>query len=170
MRYLFFEQTGVIADLQGIACFKVQEYGSSRDVHDGSHEVVLCSQACYAQAFIGGEDDAHDFLARLARTLGAVAVPAQADGGSEDERRPDGITDKYLVRKADGTPTDPSACYFVLRYDTDPHARAALYAYASSASHDRPKLATDLLAALTATAPARQSAEPTSPARQDATS
>jgi len=34
------------------------------------------------------------------------------------------------LKKADGSPVDPNAMYFVLRIDTDPHARIALRAYA----------------------------------------
>jgi hypothetical protein len=37
---------------------------------------------------------------------------------------------KYHVEKADGTPCDPNAQYFVLRIDKDPHARVAVQAYA----------------------------------------
>ena len=40
------------------------------------------------------------------------------------------LYDKYVVSKTDGTPTDPDAEYFVLRIDTDPHARSALAYYA----------------------------------------
>ncbi|MHC4617411.1 MAG: hypothetical protein ACYTEQ_06625 [Planctomycetota bacterium] len=42
-----------------------------------------------------------------------------------------GLYDKYRVEKVD-KPTDADAQYFVLRVDTDPHARAALRAYADS--------------------------------------
>lgn len=42
------------------------------------------------------------------------------------------LFDKYEVRKKDGTPVDPNAMYFVLRVDTDRHARVALRAYARS--------------------------------------
>jgi hypothetical protein len=46
---------------------------------------------------------------------------------------------KYIIRKADGTPVDPRARYFVLRVDDDPAradylaARAALVTYAHEA-------------------------------------
>lgn len=36
---------------------------------------------------------------------------------------------KYIIKKANGEPIDPHAQYFVLRIDTDPHARAALREY-----------------------------------------
>jgi len=53
---------------------------------------------------------------------------------------------KYLIDKADGTPTDPHAAYFVLRLDTDPAARAAALAYADACEATAPELAADLRA------------------------
>ena len=41
------------------------------------------------------------------------------------------LFDKYTVTKNEG-PTDPDAQYFVLRLDTDHHARVAFAAYAQS--------------------------------------
>jgi hypothetical protein len=58
------------------------------------------------------------------------------------------LFNKYVVSKADGSPVDPSARYFVLRYDTDPHAWAALRAYAVSVAGDDPELGQALLTAL----------------------
>jgi len=43
-----------------------------------------------------------------------------------------GLYDKYKIEKADGKPIDPKAKYFVLRIDTDIHARVALRAYRDS--------------------------------------
>lgn len=43
-----------------------------------------------------------------------------------------GLYGKYTITKADGTPTDSYAQYFILRIDTDVHARRALSAYAIS--------------------------------------
>lgn len=43
-----------------------------------------------------------------------------------------GLHQKYNVTKANGTPTDPDAVYFVLRLDTDQHARVAAIEYAES--------------------------------------
>ena len=37
-----------------------------------------------------------------------------------------GLYDKYIITKTDGSPVDPHAQYFVLRIDTDPCARLAL--------------------------------------------
>lgn len=56
---------------------------------------------------------------------------------------------KYNITKADGTPCDESADYFVLRLDTDPHARAAARAYSESCKHENMELASDLLARVT---------------------
>ena len=56
-----------------------------------------------------------------------------------------GIYGKYLVEKSDGSPVDPKAIYFTLRLDTDPHARAAVRAYAISCQAENPDLAADLI-------------------------
>ena len=47
-----------------------------------------------------------------------------------------GLYGKYTVIKANGEPIDPDAQYFVLRIDTDKHARVALEAYADSIMED----------------------------------
>jgi hypothetical protein len=41
-----------------------------------------------------------------------------------------GLYGKYIIQKADGSPIDPHADYFVLRLDTDPYARIAALEYA----------------------------------------
>lgn len=41
-----------------------------------------------------------------------------------------GVFGKYIIAKADGSPIDPEACYFVLRLDTDEAARFAALEYA----------------------------------------
>ena len=56
-----------------------------------------------------------------------------------------GLYKKHIVTRADGSPTDPDAQYFVLRIDTDPHARAALRTYVALVREDNPVLAVDLL-------------------------
>lgn len=56
-----------------------------------------------------------------------------------------GLYTKYLISKADGSPTDPKADYFVLRLDTDPAARAAAYVYAREVEESLPGLAAELL-------------------------
>ena len=55
-----------------------------------------------------------------------------------------GIYNKYIVSKVAG-PMEPGAEYFVLRIDSDPHARAAIKAYAQSIQKENPNLAFDLL-------------------------
>jgi len=53
---------------------------------------------------------------------------------------------KYIIRKADGTPIDPNADYFVLRLDKDEHARKAALAYADSVETENPVFAADIRA------------------------
>jgi hypothetical protein len=59
-------------------------------------------------------------------------------------KEPAGLYGKYNIEKADGTPVDPAADYFVLRLDSDPAARAAALAYADHVADDNPQLANDL--------------------------
>jgi hypothetical protein len=63
-----------------------------------------------------------------------------------------GLYDKYLVQRVDGSSGQGSKhehCpYFVLDLNHDPHARAALLAYADSCEADYPLLARDLRAAV----------------------
>ena len=51
---------------------------------------------------------------------------------------------KYKIEKADGSPVAPNAEYFVLRIDTDVHARIALQAYIKSINKEQPKFAGEL--------------------------
>ena len=53
---------------------------------------------------------------------------------------------KYIVSKADGSPVDPDAFYFVLRLDTDPAARIAIVHYADAILESNPTLAKELMA------------------------
>lgn len=55
-----------------------------------------------------------------------------------------GLYGKYKIEKADGTPIDPSADYFVLRLDTDKAARLAALVYADAIRGDNPQLAKEL--------------------------
>lgn len=57
-----------------------------------------------------------------------------------------GVCGKYIIEKADGSPVDPEATYFVLRLDVDPAARAAMWAYAEATGNE--KLAGDITACL----------------------
>ena len=61
-----------------------------------------------------------------------------------EEYKKGGLKLKYIITKANGNPVDEDAKYFVLRYDTDPHARKALLAYAESVRSDNSQLASDL--------------------------
>lgn len=76
--------------------------------------------------------------------LPEVIVPASPDGDGP------GLYGKYAITRADGIPIPPWAQHFVLRYDTDRHARVALAAYAESVSADNPQLASQLRHRLTA--------------------
>ncbi|KZL33174.1 MULTISPECIES: hypothetical protein [Rhodococcus] len=75
-------------------------------------------------------------------------VPAPTETGTNSA----GLTDKYIVRRVDGSDAEGGRNfgrrYFVLSYDSDPHARAALAAYAASCETDYPELAADLRARL----------------------
>ena len=69
----------------------------------------------------------------------------QAEGkiGPDADAKPrEGLYGKYRISKADGSPVDPEADYFVLRLDTDPVARRAAREY-SYMTVDR-KLALEL--------------------------
>lgn len=55
-----------------------------------------------------------------------------------------GLYTKYLVTKSNGEPTDPEACYFVLRIDTDVHARKVLRVYAHFVKEENSELCRDI--------------------------
>lgn len=59
-----------------------------------------------------------------------------------------GIREKYKVAKLDPdgneVQVDDDAVYFVLRFDSDPHARVAMRSYAGSIDGENEKLATDI--------------------------
>lgn len=59
-----------------------------------------------------------------------------------------GVYGKYVISKADGSAVDPEACYFVLRLDVDPAARAAMRAYADAVRDDNEEMADDIEACL----------------------
>lgn len=58
--------------------------------------------------------------------------------------REGGWKQKYIIAKADGSPVDDDAVYFVLRLDEDPNARVAAIAYAASVGISNGDLASDL--------------------------
>lgn len=73
-----------------------------------------------------------------------------------------GLFGKYVIAKADGTPVDPKARYFIMRFDLnsgDPYAFPALMCYANL-SRNR-QLQRDLLAVALGGEP-----EPAAPAPQ----
>jgi hypothetical protein len=55
-----------------------------------------------------------------------------------------GLFQKYRVEKADGSPIDDDADYFVLRLDTDSRARHAARTYARDIESVNPQLARDI--------------------------
>ena len=55
-----------------------------------------------------------------------------------------GFYRKYKVTYADGSPTSQGADYFVLRLDSDEHARRAIRLYAELRRETNPELAADL--------------------------
>lgn len=67
----------------------------------------------------------------------------------------DGIRMKYIIHKADGSPCNPNACYFVLRLDSegDPDfveaCRLAMSVFADQIDPSIPALASDIRACLT---------------------
>lgn len=63
--------------------------------------------------------------------------------------RQGGYEARYIVRRADGKPIRGDARYFVLQFNgEDPHATAALYAYAGSIFAENRQLAEDIFKAL----------------------
>ena len=54
------------------------------------------------------------------------------------------LESKYIVTRADGSPIDPTADYFLLRLDSDLAARKAALHYADLIQEDNPLLADDL--------------------------
>lgn len=64
-----------------------------------------------------------------------------------------GLYDKFIISKADGSPIDPKAKYIVLRYDADnikdgSAVRVAIRKYAKMIQHTNPAFALDLLKAI----------------------
>lgn len=61
------------------------------------------------------------------------------------KRKKGGLYNKYIIQKADGSPIDLHAVYFVLRLDTEPAARRAIGTYAHACQKNNPQLASELL-------------------------
>ena len=64
---------------------------------------------------------------------------------SDQSWKQGGLEQRYCISKMNGEPTESGADYFVLRLDTDPHARTAAMQYAESVSFENPMLAMDLI-------------------------
>jgi hypothetical protein len=60
---------------------------------------------------------------------------------ARETRKSQSPDQKYVIRKADGSPADPNARYLVLRLDTDPFAREAAQTYAEAVEESNPRLA-----------------------------
>lgn len=56
-----------------------------------------------------------------------------------------GFEDKYNITHRDGEPVPLLVNYFVLRLDTDPHAREAMRVYAGLVEHSDPEFANEIL-------------------------
>lgn len=59
-----------------------------------------------------------------------------------------GFEDRFRVTRTDGKPVRAEARYIVLDYAGDPHAKAAIAAYANSIEAENPEMASDLRGAL----------------------
>ena len=55
-----------------------------------------------------------------------------------------GFEDRFRVTRTDGKDVRPEARYIVLNYAQDPHAKAALTAYAASIEGENPAMAADV--------------------------
>jgi hypothetical protein len=66
-----------------------------------------------------------------------------------DKEQQEGLFNKFIISKADGSPIDPEAKYIVLRYDAKSSdgaaSRRAIIAYARAISQSDPVFAADLL-------------------------
>jgi hypothetical protein len=82
-------------------------------------------------------------LENATRKPNVVYITGTGELGPDADAKPrEGLYGKYRISKADGSPVDPNADYFVLRLDTDPVARRAAREY-SYMTVDR-KLALEL--------------------------
>ena len=59
-----------------------------------------------------------------------------------------GFEDRFRVTRTDGKPCRADARYLILDYAGDPHAKAAIAAYADSIEGENPAMASDLRDAL----------------------
>ena len=109
---------------------------------DGRIRYHRCDQHAPEEAHRGAEP--LRYAAALRELLEVTAAAGVRYIEPDQGHLSNGLYDKYLIQKADGAPVDPRARYFVLRYDTDPHAKVALRAYADAIRPRNPKLANDI--------------------------
>jgi len=76
---------------------------------------------------------------------GLIEYTKELENKLKPKNEKQGLFQKYKIVRNDGNPVDESAVFFVLRVDTDQHARNALLAYADSIADDNEILASDLL-------------------------
>lgn len=67
-----------------------------------------------------------------------------------------GLYSKFLVRRLDQSPRHAGCDYYVLDLSHDPHAAAAVAAYAASCAAEKPDLAADLRRAIAAARSCRE--------------
>jgi hypothetical protein len=63
---------------------------------------------------------------------------------SDHDYKIENLHNKYIISKTDGTPMDDEAEYFVLRLDTDPIARKAIWVYSLLLGIENPTFADEL--------------------------
>jgi hypothetical protein len=85
---------------------------------------------------------------RLQEHLAEMEKQLANNEENEDKTDKAGLFGKYLVAKRDGTPLDPEAKYFVVRYDAKAAhgdiGRTTLAYYASAIESEMPELAVEL--------------------------
>jgi hypothetical protein len=116
---------------------------------------------------IDGEKDLPKFYLDRVRTEAKRQLQAEGKIGPDAKPR-EGLYGKYRVEKADGSPVDPNADYFILRLDADPVAWSAAREYARMTPNR--KLSNDLLARVAKYDPCdgiREPDEPRSPQESD---
>lgn len=128
----------LVADKQRLQAALSQLLVAARSLRDQSHEAMMCMFCgCEYETFTDPEQHASGCPVV---TLTAAIATVEGEG---DSMKPNaGIYGKYIIQKADGSPVDPQAVYFVLRLDTDLAARSAALTYACDTPNT--KLADDV--------------------------
>jgi hypothetical protein len=142
------EKGHVIYDLKTGLAFGIR---NEDDKPDSSRALIMCEYLNRVDVMAGLLAECQQALEHYGLSPATVAeIERHFDTWGQkaiEEKLPDkpGLYGKYIIKKANGEPTDPAAQYFVLRIDSDPHARHAIQAYAESIKDDNPALAEDLL-------------------------